>query len=160
MNTINDNINNKQVNIYISNRIDKYEMLERIKGIKKEDLVFKENGKPYVKSNPFYISFSDSKQYQLLVIAEFEIGCDIQYLTYNEKVLNRVCNNQEKALILDDESFTEMWVKKESMIKATGDGLSVDLKKIDTTQFNGKTYDYNNCKIAVIFKEDIKKESI
>ena len=99
-----------------------------------DEIIYNEYGKPYLKSNKIYFSLSDSKEYTVCAISDKEIGVDIEHITYKDKVIKKVCTEEEMKDIKTPEDFTIMWVKKESYSKLIGLGLSYDLKKIDTNK--------------------------
>lgn len=101
------------------------------------DLYFNEHGKPYIKNKPFF-SYSHSGDYICLVIDNYEVGVDIEKVKdFKISNLCRVFN--EKELVFGDKSnknFYEIWTKKESYLKLTGQGITANLNLIDTTTFN------------------------
>lgn len=99
-----------------------------------DEIIYNEYGKPYLKSNKIYFSLSDSKEYTVCAISDKEIGVDIEHINYKDKVIKKVCIEEEINHIKTPEDFTIMWVKKESYSKLIGLGLSYDLKKIDTNK--------------------------
>lgn len=90
------------------------------------------NGKPYLSHAP-HIFFNLSHSYGgvLCAVAPFEIGCDIEKIRDTRlDVAHRVFSDAEQALLnaLSNETekknlFFELWTKKESFMKATGEGF-------------------------------------
>ena len=104
-----------------------------LKNLNIEDykLKYNEYGKPYLVGNNYYFNISHSKDYAICVIADDEIGCDIEYIRdFNIKIAQRYFNNEEYEDILIDNSkdkFYRYWTLKESFIKNVGLGLSLSL---------------------------------
>ena len=137
--------------LYIAKKCSSKEILKR-HNIDYE-IIYNEYGKPYFKNNPIFFNVSHSGNYTVLVVSNIEVGVDIQKITYRRKVIEKVCNDKEKKLIKDAQSFTKMWVKKESYLKMLGQGASYGFKNVDTLNTNNiKVKKYKNYYIAICFK--------
>lgn len=80
-----------------------------------------ENGKPYQGTVPgLYFNCSHSGSMVACAIADAEVGVDIQKITDGSKVKERIFCKQELS---ENPCFTEIWAKKESYLKLTGEGL-------------------------------------
>ena len=123
-----------------------------------DNLVYNEYGKPYLKRNEIYFNISHAKPYTVLVISNKEIGVDIEKITMKDKVMKKVCTEEEKKLIKTADDFTVIWVKKESYVKYIGVGLSYGLKNVDTLKINNfiikKFKDY----YIAIYGDDLEEE--
>ena len=119
------------------------------------DIVYNEYGKPYLKDNALYFNLSNCKKYTVCVVADKEIGVDIQKITMKESIIDRICTSEEQKTIKTAEDFTKIWVKKESYVKCLGMGIGYGLKNVDTLKTKGfnisKKEDYYIC---VYMKED------
>lgn len=142
--------------LYIEKNISSKELLKKVLdeyGIK-DEIVYNAYGKPYLKNNELYFNISNSHEYTVLVISSKEVGVDIEKITMKERVIDKVCNDNEKKLIKTEEDFTLMWVKKESYVKYLGIGLAYGLKNVDTLKLKNfiikKFKDY----YIAIYKED------
>ena len=123
--------------LYIEKNISSKELLNRV--LKElninDEIIYNEYGKPYLKNNEIYFNISHSKEYTILGISSSEIGVDIEEIKpIRENVVNKVCTDDEKKLIKNDEDFTLIWVKKESYVKWNGMGIGYGLKNVDTTK--------------------------
>lgn len=106
--------------------------------LKEKDLIinYNENGKPSFKDyNDIKFNLSHSKEYAIAVISNEEVGCDIEFLRkYNDKISKKYFSKEEQEYIDNslnkDESFTRIWVLKESFLKALGIGLINNMKEI------------------------------
>lgn len=151
------------------------------------DILYGENGKPYLRGNEFFFNASHSKNVAVCCIAPFEIGCDIEYKkNINQNIANRFFSNEEYNDIISSpdstDKFYRYWTLKESFIKATGLGMrlplnhfGISLKENVTVnqQVNGNKYFFKeffelsgfacavcgtqNCANTVLKPLDIKK---
>lgn len=102
-------------------------------------------GKPYLKNYPYYVSLSHSEHCVFCVIAEEEVGADIQYMgsdapgTENDghkygKLVQRFFSEEEKRewQLLESADarrhfFYRLWCRKEAYGKLTGVGMAEGL---------------------------------
>ncbi len=124
--------------LYIEKNISSENLLKKILDEYniKDEIIYNEYGKPYLKNNEVYFNISHSGIYTVLVICSNEVGVDIEKIAMHEKVIAKVCTDEEKKLIKNAEDFTKVWVKKESYVKFLGIGLSYGLKNVDTLKNN------------------------
>lgn len=101
-------------------------------------------GKPFIKNAGLFFNVSHSKNKALLAISkDTEVGVDIEYMKDLQDAVtfsDYSFSEQEKAMIfkngqIDKEVLFTFWTFKEAYIKATGTGLSVDISKINLTDF-------------------------
>lgn len=96
----------------------------------KTGLCYGENGKPYFENTPAFVSISHSKGLCLAALSDKELGADIEKHCYQTdrltKLASRYFTKDEQAYVnvSPDERFYEIWCKKESYVKYTGEGLS------------------------------------
>ena len=98
-------------------------LLQMAKGMRAKDFVISRdgNGKPYQGTVPgLYFNYSHSGNMVACAIADAEVGVDIQKITDGSKVKERIFCKQELS---ENPCFTEIWAKKESYLKLTGEGL-------------------------------------
>ena len=124
--------------LYVEKNISSKDLLTKVLNEYKikDEIIYNEYGKPYIKNNSLYFNISHSGIYTVLVIASSEVGVDIEKITMHENVIDKVCTNDEKKLIKNADDFTKMWVKKESYVKFLGVGLAYGLKNVDTLKIN------------------------
>jgi 4'-phosphopantetheinyl transferase len=95
--------------------------------------------KPYLAHHPsIHFNLSHSADYALCGVADDPIGVDIQEMVAYDDALARHCMcDDELAWIVSqgDKSLalTRLWVRKESYIKLTGEGLNHDLLALNVT---------------------------
>ena len=88
-----------------------------------------ETGKPFLSDIPLFISLSHSGDYAACAAASYEIGLDIQRIKpCSQTLVRRYFSEAEQAYIQNspdpDYAFTELWVMKESCLKASGAGIA------------------------------------
>lgn len=98
-----------------------------------------ENGKPCFKElSDIYFNLSHSGEYAVCMIADCEVGVDIQQYGKNPKggVVKRVLHTKERdfydALGVAEKAacFYHLWSAKEAYAKYTKEGLSLDFRKL------------------------------
>lgn len=107
------------------------------------------NGKLFVPDCEFHVNLSHSGDYAVCAVCDSEIGVDIEQVKQaNIPLAKRFFTAEEcefiEASANPNEAFYDVWVKKESFIKAVGKGLAIPLSKFcvlnDTIEYEGKTY--------------------
>lgn len=111
-------------------------------GLRERDLEleYRHNGKPYLKHYPeLYFNLSHSGTMVMAVFSDREIGCDIEkirktkmalvhrYFTKNEQLFLE----QERPEQETDRLFSRYWTLKESVLKATGEGMRLPLDSFE-----------------------------
>ena len=98
-------------------------------------------GKPYLQDYPdFHFNLSHSGNWVIGAVSDTPLGVDVEKVStfhdymgiakrfYSEKEYSFLLGHDEKSRI---EIFYDIWTKKESLIKAVGDGLSIPLKSFN-----------------------------
>ena len=115
-----------------------------------KDLQFNEFGKPEKDGEFFNLAHSG----EYVIFAQFDkpIGVDIEKIRdYKPKLLDYVCNEQDKKQVKTKDDFFVMWTQKESLIKCVGTGLAKgDIKNVPAfpigkKKYNGKQF-FSCCK--------------
>lgn len=100
------------------------------------EFYYGKHNKPYLKNyEGLYFNFSHSKNAVCCILAQREVGVDIQETgVYKESLANYVCNEKELAILCDSsnraEDFFKLWTKKEAVFKMLGTGITNDIKYI------------------------------
>ena len=95
------------------------------------------SGKPYLVNSDLYFNISHSNRYVVCAIGEEELGIDIQFHKNKnvDKIAARIMSVAEwqEYQSAGDKSkfFFDLWAKKESYIKYTGEGIRSDLRLLD-----------------------------
>ncbi len=136
-------------------------MLSYFLDISPSDIEYKYNeyGKPMEKEDRIFFSISHSDNYLALAIGfRNDLGIDIEVNKYIPKLnsfLNSILTSQEKKIVKNQtgsskEFITYMyWTMKESIVKALGKGLQIDMKTIELINLNKSENETLNftCKI-------------
>ncbi|MDO4381018.1 MAG: 4'-phosphopantetheinyl transferase superfamily protein [Clostridia bacterium] len=116
-----------------------------------ERLRFTERGKPYFSDGKPYFNLSHSGNKVCVAISDSnEIGIDIQKESnFSPNMIKRVFSDNERNSVDffggNNRFFTKLWAVKESFLKYTGAGISVDLKSIDfSKELNQSVFIKNN----------------
>ncbi len=109
---------------------------------------YNEYGKPYFRDLPdIYFNISHSADYVVCVLANCEIGIDIEliapisldiakhFFSPNEYELVANCSSKDERI----DNFYKLWTKKEAYVKATGKGMVCPFNSFDIT----KDFQYN-----------------
>ncbi len=102
-------------------------------------LAYDEKGKPYCsgkKVPPVFFSLSHSGDYAACIISDRSCGVDIERIRDKNitSLANRVLAPEESKKITAREFF-ETWTVKESVLKALGTGLSLDMRFISIDRY-------------------------
>ena len=90
--------------LYIEKNISSHDLLKKI--LKEEysidsfTIIKNEFGKPYLKDNQLYFSISHDIDTCAIAISSSEIGIDLEYLNYNERVINKYFYDAEKEIMV------------------------------------------------------------
>ena len=113
-----------------------YLLLEQMLGWQPEFSIA-EHGKPY--TPPVYFNLSHCKVAVACVVSDRECGIDVERIgRYNERLARYCMSDDEMQQILSAESpdatFTELWTRKEALLKLTGEGITDDMKSCLTSE--------------------------
>ena len=108
-------------------------------------LSYDDKGKPHLyediseeneksRKDLIHFSLSHSGDYVACIISDKPCGIDIEKHNEKrdyEKISKRVCTENELTFISDADDFYSIWTLKESVMKAVGLGLALDMRNID-----------------------------
>ena len=110
---------------------------ERLSRVKEEPVLsYNAHGKPYVEGNPLYFNLSHAGNYAVAAFADAPVGVDMEQLgRAKAAVANRFFTEEEQKMLsgsLDEPEewqrrFAWIWTRKESYIKAVGEGMRIPL---------------------------------
>ena len=111
----------------------------------KTEIIYGENGKPYIKGNGLFYSLSHSGTLAVCAVSDSEIGVDAEQISRADfKIAKRIFTDREIAFIDGSaEKFIRLWTLKESYMKYCGSGLSVAPRDIEIV-FNDNRPDFRN----------------
>ena len=99
------------------------------------NIVVSEQGKPFLRDGRCFFSLSHSGERVLCVLSDLACGGDVEQIGRGSPALARRFFTVEENAALSEEAsaageeafqrlFARIWTRKESLLKATGDGLS------------------------------------
>lgn len=99
------------------------------------------NGKPFLSGHEYEFSLSHSAHFAACALSDVPIGLDIQVLSRcEERLVKRFFAEGEQAAVFSsndrDKTFTRLWCRKESFLKAIGTGLRLPLGSFDVSAQN------------------------
>lgn len=112
------------------------------------DFDTKENGKPYLINHPdIHFNISHCSKAVVCAFSKNEIGIDIETSRKTTPALiKKVCSDEEIYEINNSSnpelSFCKIWTEKEAISKLSGEGISSDLKKINSNGTYTQSYFY------------------
>ena len=132
-----------------------------IEDFSRADVLYREHGKPFIGGmEDVHFNISHSGDYAICAVSDTEVGCDIEKTgDLNMSLAERFFTPEEKSIVRSSEDFFKIWVKKESVIKCTGEGMSRGLDTFsvlsnrvqinDEVMYTGLAKAPNGYKIAV-----------
>ncbi len=91
-------------------------------------VAFEEKGKPYIPNSDIHFNISNTKGAVALGISNQPVGIDVERLRQpRENIYKRVFCQEEIDSIKSAEDFTNLWTRKESVVKLFGGGISMGL---------------------------------
>lgn len=104
------------------------------------------NGKLYIPNSNIYVNLSHSGKYAVCAVSDKPVGIDIQLCTKPDaRLAERFFSADEINYIKNGGDFFEIWVKKESFLKALGTGLRMPLKSfsvLSDIKYGGAEYGF------------------
>lgn len=102
------------------------------------------NGKPYIAESKSFISISHSKNMVAVMIAEQNLGIDIEQITARTtKVRHKFLTGNELDWCKTDTEHTLVWTVKEAAYKLIGSGLEHTEVEIEENPKFAQVADYN-----------------
>jgi 4'-phosphopantetheinyl transferase len=93
------------------------------------DFVYNGCGKPVLKDDSKHFNISHSGNWVVMVTSEKEVGIDVEQIKKAEIQVGKQCFQPDEYAYMTEEDtnkrFYTLWTTKESVMKATGKGLSL-----------------------------------
>ena len=114
-----------------------------------------EHGKPYIGEQPgIFFNISHCRKAVACAVSDRPVGIDIEAVQYDADLCEMVLNPREKEAVgMSAEPsvcFSELWTRKESLLKLTGEGVRDDMKDVlDNVEDVAFTTEHNRSKAYV-----------
>lgn len=110
-------------------------------------------GKPYYSDIDVFFSISHCKTAIAAAVSEKEIGVDIMdHRPVNEKIALRICSDKELEKFREAKDkqifLTELWCKKESIVKKSGLGFTQGFKTVETENSHCRIFSANKYTVS------------
>lgn len=108
-----------------------------ISTIKKDD-----NGKPYIVDAAYYINWSHNETtlvYALSNLGQVGVDVEAENLFYDEQLHDWVLHEEEIRRIGEGTAFSEVWTRKEAVLKCTGEGIHEKMNEFSSYQLTNFT---------------------
>lgn len=96
----------------------------------------REHGRPRLPGSNLHASVSHSSDLVVVALtAAGPVGVDVELIAHppSRRLLSLVCTPEEQAFVLTAKDFFTHWVRKEAILKATGDGLRRSMTDVMVT---------------------------
>lgn len=142
-----------------------FDMVEECTGYRPDSLIYDSKRKPHILDDKgcdlINFSLSHSGDYVACIVSDKLCGIDIEKHSEKreyEKIAKRVCTENELKYVDSQKAFYDIWTLKESMLKATGEGLSLDMRKAEFIEDkdSGAISDQNGISFYISEYEGIK----
>lgn len=126
------------------------------------------NGKPFILNEKEFINWSHNDTYLVIALSDLgQVGVDIEsmFLPYDEHLYGWVLHKEEKYKLEQGRLFSEVWTRKEAVLKYTGEGIHDNMDTLNSykvTDLNITTLYLKELCISVCsrYKEDIEIQEI
>lgn len=157
------NVNDKKLSI-VAYLLLKYAMKAEFGIIDEFEFAYGDKGKPYFKDYPnIFFNFSHCKCGVACVLAEYEVGIDIQdIIPFDWNLAKRVCCNEEiEELLLSKDKkrgFCKIWTSKEAYFKMLGKGITMKISDVNTLDIPKFTFEKNDYFITIVTNKFFEKK--
>lgn len=117
-------------------------------------IIYDEKGKPHLSEDAVNFSLSHSGDYVACIISDRLCGIDIEkHKERDYKIIaKRVCTQNESVHIRDKKAFYDVWTMKESVLKAVGIGIALDMRKVEIVNSQDILLNDDNGKRSYVVK--------
>ncbi|MBI34775.1 MAG: hypothetical protein CMP67_05350 [Flavobacteriales bacterium] len=102
---------------------------------------FGDKGKPFIPNSNIWFNISNTRGIVVLAIHNQPVGIDVERLRKPREVLyKRVFCSEEINSICSPEDFTNLWTRKEAVVKLFGGGISMGLNSFSVIHDEVKAF--------------------
>lgn len=106
------------------------------------------HGKPYLNNGDIKFNVSHTCRYVVIGVSLDEIGIDIENLNQNKDfdfLFHTLSDNEKKTITKANKTMAllKYWTRKESVVKALGIGLNIDLTRLEVSDWDKQPYIIN-----------------
>lgn len=108
-------------------------------------------GKPFLDNDSRYINWSHTDDVWVLAVSEYgNVGIDVENLDifYDDSLYSWVLHEDELRHLGEGSFFSEIWTRKESVLKCSGEGIHDNMCELNT-------YGELNASVTTFFLSDL-----
>ncbi|MCH7323922.1 4'-phosphopantetheinyl transferase superfamily protein [Solibacillus sp. MA9] len=111
-------------------------------------------GKPYIVNEDKFINWGHTDRFLVIAFSEIgHIGIDVEAnnIPYDESLYGWILHEQEKDKLNRGTLFSEIWTRKEAILKFTGEGINDNMSDLNSyaNEYNVISFSFNDLSISV-----------